>query len=104
MRKFKCTALVMLSLLPVCGLGAHNPLLPRPQEITFGSERLAVRGLGIGFASAPSPEDRFAAEELSKWLGERASVEIPIRESKGAEPAIVLGRTGGVDALPMPGE
>jgi len=104
MRKFECTALVMFFLLPARGLAAHNPLLPSPQQITYGTGHLAVRGLGIELASSPSPEDRFAAQELSKWLGSRAGVEIPIRESKGSGPAIVLDRTGAVDALPVPGE
>jgi len=79
-------------------------LLPRPQQITYGAGRLAVRGLGIEFVSSPSPEDRFAAHQLSKWLGSRAGTEIPIWESKGSGPAIVLDRTGAVDALPVPGD
>jgi hexosaminidase len=104
MRKFECTALIMFSLLPVWGRAAHNPLLPRPQQITYGPGHLAVRGLGIEFASAPSPEDRFAARQLSTWLGSRVGTVIPIRESKGSGPAIVLDRTGAVDALPVPDE
>ncbi len=104
MRKFGCTALLMFFLFPVWGRGAHSPLLPRPQQIAYGAGHLAVRGLRIEFASSPSPEDRFAAEQLAKWLGSRADTAIPIREGKGSGPAIVLDRTGAVDALPMPGE
>ena len=99
--------LVLAVLCVVCSAAtsaAHNPLLPRPRQINYGAGRLAVRGLEIEFASAPAPEDRFAAEQLANWLGSRAGAEIPIREVKGNGPAIVLERTGAVDALPMPGE
>ena len=104
MRKFECTALVIFFLFPAWGRAAHNPLLPRPQQITYGSGHVNVRGLAIEFASTPAAEDRFAAEQLAKWLGARAGAEIPIREGKGNGPAIVLERTGAVDALPVPGE
>jgi hypothetical protein len=49
-------------------------------------------------------EDRFSVAELSRLLKERAGIEAPIWESCGSRPAIVLTRTGGVDALPMPDE
>jgi hexosaminidase len=89
---------------PMSAIAAHNPLLPRPQQINYGPGLLSVRGLAIEFASPPGPEDRFAAQELSKWLGSRAGVDIPIRENKESGPAIVLERTGGVDPLPVPGD
>ncbi|HEV2246851.1 MAG TPA: beta-N-acetylhexosaminidase, partial [Terriglobia bacterium] len=104
MRKFEFTTLLMFFLFPVWGLAAHNPLLPQPQQINYGSGQLAVRGLTIELTSPAGPEDRFAAQQLAKWLGSRAGAEIPIREVKGNGPAIVLDRTGAVDALPMPGE
>ncbi|HET7213243.1 MAG TPA: family 20 glycosylhydrolase [Terriglobia bacterium] len=104
MHRFVWFTLMGFLLLPVCGLAAQNRLLPQPQQITFGPGHLAVRGLEIEFASPPSPEDRFAADQLSKWLGSRAGSEIPTWETKGSGPAIVLDRTGAVDALPMPGE
>jgi len=95
---------VLCMMCPVATSAAHNSLLPRPQQINYGAGHLAVRGLAIEFASAPAPEDRFAAEQLAKWLGSAAGAEIPIREVKGNGPAIMLERTGAVDALPMPGE
>jgi len=104
MHKFEFTTLLMFFLFPVWGLAAHNPLLPRPQQISYGAGHLAVRGLTIELTSPPSPEDRFAAEQLAKWLGSRAGAEIPIREVKGNGPAIMLERTGAVDPLPVPGE
>ena len=103
MRLFRISVFSIAFLsLPVLGL--CNPLLPHPQKISYGTGRLRIRGLAITFGSTPAPEDRFAAAELSRWLGERAGSDIPVRESKGAQPAIVLDRTGAVDALPMPGE
>lgn len=99
--------LILIALYVVCSISAsaaHNPLLPRPQQIKYGSGHLAVRGLAIEFASAPAPEDRFAAEQLASWLASSAGAEIPIRESKGNGHAIVLERTGTVSALPVPGE
>jgi hexosaminidase len=99
--------IILISVCLVCPVlthAAHNPLLPRPQQITYGSGHLAVGNLVIEFASPPSLEDRFAAQELSKWLGSRAGTAIPVWESKGNGPAIVLDRTGAVDALPIPGE
>jgi hexosaminidase len=76
----------------------HKSLLPRPQQVTYGSGRLALRGLTIRFASAPSPEDRFAARQLASALS------IPIGEGAAPAKAILLHRTGAVDALPVPGE
>jgi hypothetical protein len=91
-------------MIPIAAFAAHNPLLPRPQRISYGPGHLPVEGLEIEFASPPAPEDRFAARELSKWLGSRAGVEIPIHESKGRGPAIMLERSGAADALPAPGD
>ncbi|HKT12295.1 MAG TPA: family 20 glycosylhydrolase [Terriglobia bacterium] len=105
MRSPLCTLSIFVILAcPIWMNAQRNPLLPRPQQVSYGTAHLAVRGLGIEFASAPSPEDRFAAKEISKWLESRAGSEIPIWETRGSGPAIVLDRTGAVDALPMPGE
>ena len=82
----------------------HNPLLPRPQKAEYGSGRLSVPALGICFGSPASGEDRFSAAELSRLLKVRTGIEVPIWESCGQRPAIVLTRTGGIDPLPMPDE
>ncbi len=82
----------------------HNALLPQPQEIRYGSGRLALQGLGIRFASSPGLEDEFAAEELSRFLSARAHVPIPVRDRAAEGPAITLDRTGAPDPLPVPGE
>lgn len=87
LRLFTSCLLVALPL-----AAAHNPLLPRPQQLKYGAGRFAVKGAHIAIAGQPAPEDRFAANELA------AALHIPV--SKGAGPAIVLKRTGAVDALP----
>ena len=59
--------LLLISMLffpPLAGVAAHNPSLPEPQQIKYGSSRLPVAGLGIGFASDPTEQDRFAAGNL----------------------------------------
>lgn len=91
-------------ILPGWCAAEHNPLLPRPQEIHYGAGELSLRGLSICFPSTPSSEDRFAAGELSDALSARAEASIPIREVGGCEHGILLERTGGIDALPVPDE
>jgi hypothetical protein len=103
MHYLRLTALMFA--VTVSSVGAeHSPMLPGPQKAEYGSGRLLVRGLGICFGSPPSAEDRFSAAELSRLLKERTGIEVPIRESRGQSPVIVLTRTGGVDPLPMPDE
>lgn len=90
--------------LPGSGFGAHNPLLPLPQEIHYGTGELSLRGLSICFASPPSSEDRFAAGELAQFLSARANGPVAVVEGPQCAPGIILRRTGAVDALPVPGE
>ncbi|MGI8636948.1 MAG: glycoside hydrolase family 20 zincin-like fold domain-containing protein, partial [Segetibacter sp.] len=82
----------------------HIPLLPQPQKVVYGNSQLRVKGLNIGFASKPSAEDRFAAQELAGILSEVSSSKIIIKESAITAPSIILKRTGGVDALSVVGE
>jgi len=82
----------------------HHPLLPRPQEVHYGTGQLALQGLAICFASAPVPEDLFAGSELSNQLAERGEGSIPIREGNSCPHGIFLQRTGSIDPLPVPGE
>ncbi|TAM84323.1 MAG: hypothetical protein EPN47_01955, partial [Acidobacteria bacterium] len=73
--------LILIVFYVVCSVStsaAHNPLLPRPQQISYGAGYLSVRSMGIEFASPAGPEDRFAADQLSKWLGSRAGGVIPV--------------------------
>src|SRR5437899_6324263 len=67
---------------PPLGADGHNPLLPLPQQIHYGSGRLPVAGLEIGFAFSPTPQDRFAAEELASGLLSRAKVTVQVSEGE----------------------
>jgi hypothetical protein len=74
---------------------AHRPLVPRPQQIQDGSGRLALKSMAISFGSSPTPEDRFAVNELASKLGK-----IIAGPSGNTASSIVFNRTGAVDALP----
>lgn len=90
-------------LLPGWAAAENNPLLPRPQKVQYGPGRVLVRTLSIRLSSAaPTKEDRFAVMELSRRVRERTGIQLAA--SGGAGPAIVLERTGNVDALAAPGE
>jgi len=86
------------------GASGHNPLLPRPQQTSYGSSRLPITGLEIGFASSPTPEDRFAANELASGLFTRAKVTVHVSEGKARGGMVVLKRTGSGADLPQPNE
>jgi len=82
----------------------HNPLLPQPQKVKYGDSRLELEGLKIGFAAAPSPEDRFAAKQLAHILTSVSGFEVDLTESLAIPVSIIFERTGAVDPLPVPGE
>ena len=83
------------------GAGTHQPLLPRPQEVRYGEGSLPLSGLAIRSASAPSPEDAFAARQLAARLSVLAGSEVRV-DSAPAGRAIVLTRTGEAGSLPGP--
>ena len=93
-----------LLLTPALGRAEHNPLLPRPQQIRYGSGQLRIEGLSIRFASGPTTEDRFAADELASALRARAESPVPVVEGGPSRRAIVLRRTGSGPDLPQPDE
>jgi hexosaminidase len=97
MKSLLCLTLLM-SL--VAARAEHNPLLPRPQEIHYGSGVLPVKGLSIQFASTPSAEDSFAAEQLASRLSAVSRTQVPIHKTRTRGPAILLDRTGNGAALP----
>lgn len=104
MRRFQLIfCFILLSTLCAFG-GEHNPLLPRPQEIRYGSGHLRLSGLSIVLSSAPTSEDHFAAQELSSALSEEVHGHIPIVTERSSVLAIRLIRTGSAEALPQPGE
>ncbi len=82
----------------------HARILPEPQTVRYGSGIVAIHTLGIGFASAPSTEDRFAAQELASGLVEKTGIRLPVLAAHTEGPAILLNRTGPVAPLPVSGE
>ena len=92
----------LLWMLPGWATAQTTPLLPVPQKIQYGPGRLLLRTLSIRLrSSAPAKEDRFAVVELARRVKERTGIQLAL---SGAGPAIVLERSGNVDALPVPGE
>ena len=86
-------------------LAAHSPLLPKPQEIHYGSGQIPSRGLSIRLAEDAAEEDRFAAQALAAILSARSSTPVRIADHAGATTrSITLKRTGPVAALAQPGE
>src|ERR1039458_3876781 len=86
--------LMCASVASVWGFDGRNPLLPRPQQVRYGPGKVLLRDLNIRFASTPSPEDRFAAQELSAFIAEVAGIPIRVLERPAAGPAVTLKRTG----------
>jgi hexosaminidase len=82
----------------------HNPILPKPQKISYGDSKLVLADISIGFKQTPSDEDLFAARELAAILSMISGTTVDIIESATSDPSILFERTGEVDALPMPGE
>jgi hypothetical protein len=72
--------------------------------VHYGQGVLALRGLSIQFASAPSSEDRFAAEQLASRLSAAAHTQILIKNGKPTGKGIVLNRIGELGALPADNE
>jgi hexosaminidase len=104
--KLVCVSIALTCSLvpPLWGAGDHPPLNPHPQQVRYGPGGLVLRGANIRFASEPSAEERFTAQELAAALRSVADVSIPISEASGAGPAITFERTGSADPLPVPGE
>ncbi len=96
-----CVIIGLLLLLLPATAASHNPLLPRPQEVRYGSGKLSLRGLTIRLASTPGAEDRFAAGELSSALSAAAQSPVSVTEGAGSGRAIVLTRTENAPALPV---
>ncbi len=108
MGRKKIAAVVCFLLMGSVAFADHNPLLPRPQQIQYGSGDVPLRAVMIEFAAPPNQDDRFAAEELCKWIRSRTGQEISIaaygNSDKGKLP-IILDRDGGKDVpLALPGE
>jgi hypothetical protein len=93
--------LFCLTMLQVAAaLADHNALLPRPQDVHYGSGALMLPGLSIHFTSPPSAEDQFAAEQLASQLSAISQTKFQIENGNSAGRAILLNRTGEGGALP----
>jgi hexosaminidase len=104
LRWLGCTAFCLLLVSLPAFAERHNPLLPRPQELRYGSGRLPVRGLVITFSASPTAEDRFAARELSSALSEKTHTSVPVVTGRRASANIELNRTGSAPDVAQPGE
>ena len=98
---------VVLSALSRPLLATYKSILPRPRQIEYGSGRLPLRGVSVGFGFTPGPEDKFAANELASALSRIAGTTVrviagPVLAGHPHASAIALVRTGPVDALPGP--
>jgi hexosaminidase len=93
--------LLCLTLIPLAtALADHNALLPRPQQVQYGSGTLALQGLSVRFASPPSTEDRFAAERLASGLSAIGQTKVEVKKGTSSRKSILLKRTGEAGALP----
>ena len=81
--------LFCLTMIPVAtALADHNALLPRPQEVQYGSGILAVQGLSIQFTLPPSTEDLFAAEQLASRLSAIGQTKVEIAPLESIPPKV----------------
>ena len=100
--------LLALALLGSVGYAERSPLLPRPQQVQYGSGSISLQAMQITFSNPPNQADQFAAKELRSWLRERTGHEVTIaaygNSSDGAY-TIVLDREGATDQpLALPGD
>ena len=98
---------VFLICVLICSAGrlfGHSPLLPQPQEIHYGSAKIAVRGLDVYLPGPARAEDRFAAEQLTKALSTIAGSSVEVHMGEPNQHGITLRRISGLDPLPTPGE
>jgi hypothetical protein len=82
----------------------HQPLLPRPQQVAYGTGALPVTHLVIRFAATPDAADQFTAEQLAGGLSRLGCCQIPIKNGWSARGAILLRRTGNGADVPADNE
>lgn len=96
----------ILTVLGICPgeFANRRPLLPQPQQVQYRPGSLPLNGLSIRIFQGASREDWFSANRLSACLSSQAGAQVPVTQSSASRSTLVLRRTGGVDALPHPGE
>ena len=95
MDRIKIIVLVLCTIIGSAAYAEHGPLLPRPQQIHYGSGNVALRGMTITFSSSPDAEDSFAANEFCSWVRERTGLDVSIGSNANSSDgplAIVLDR------------
>jgi hexosaminidase len=108
MIRTKLTVVLLCASIANLAHADHNSLLPRPQQVQYGSGSVSLGGAEIVVGSAASPEDQFAAAELSTYLEGRIGSRPAIRAAGGSgqsHVAITLVRAKGADQqLALPGD
>lgn len=108
MDRKKVAPVVFFLLMGAVAFADHNTLLPRPQQIQYGSGGVPLRAVTIEFAGPPNQDDRFAAEELRKWIRSRTGLKVLVAaygSSDNGSLPIILDREGKEDVpLALPGE
>src|SRR6185437_982477 len=108
MARIQSLALLLCMFAVNSAYAAHSPLLPRPQQVQYGTGTVRLAGMKIVFSSTPIAEDKFAASQLSKYIERRAGIQLPIGSSADSSAqgmTIVLDRTGATDQpLALPGD
>jgi hypothetical protein len=104
----KCVLMLFLLLSVRPGFGEHSPLLPRPQQVHYGTGSVPLHAVGIMLPASASNEDHFTAEQLRGWLRDRTGMEAEIGafgNPGGGDLSIVFDREGATDEpLGQPGE
>jgi hypothetical protein len=95
MKKSFCGGLAVLLAAATAVVAQRRPLTPEPQRIQYGEGALQLRGLSIGFAQPPTPDDRLAGEALARILQAAAGGAFPLREGPAS---ILLERTAPPEA------
>jgi len=82
----------------------HNPIIPQPQKLRYGTSQFGLNEVSIGFTGTPSSEDIFAAGELAAFLSGISGKPVNVSESLTSSSSILFRRTGNPDPLAVPDE
>lgn len=78
----------------------HRPLLPRPQEISYGSSYLRLGGITVSFTLPPTAQDRFAAQQLAAGLSAMIHNRVPVVDAGSSAVSVLLDRAGDGPDIP----
>ncbi len=104
----KWMLVLLIVLFSRCAMGEHTPLLPRPQQVRYGTGTVQLRQMRIMLPESAIPADRFTAEQLQAWIQEKTGNEVTIGafgNNVDGELPITFDRKGSSDEpLGKPGE